>query len=342
MAGGQVVLLHDVAARAGVSAATASRVLSNGSGRRVGAELRARVEQAAIELGYEPNFHAQSLTKTSSELVGLVVHDVGDPYFSAVATGVMKVATDRGLLVLLGSTFRDPEREIAFVTALRGQRVRAIVLVGSRVASRNLTDRLRAEIRRVREGGGRVAAVGQDRLGTDTVVPDNRGGARALAEAVVGLGHRDFVVLGGQRNLDTARERTAGFLAGLKTAGLGAEVVYSAFTRDGGYDAVTEMLATSPRRPSCIFAVNDVMAIGAASALRAHGLDVPGDVSVAGFDDIPSVRDQVPALTTVRLPLSYMGERVLELALADSTGHPATLITVRGEVVLRASTRRLS
>jgi len=339
--GQEVVLLQDVAARAGVSPATASRVLSTGSGRRVGAELRARVERVAHELGYQPNFHAQALSKTSSALVGLVVHDVADPYFAAVATGVMKVATERGLLVLLGSTFGDPEREIAFVTALRGQRVRAVILAGSRVASRDLNDKLRAEIRRLREGGSRVAVVGQDRLATDTVVPDNRGGARALAEALLELGHRDFLILAGQRHLLTARERTAGFLAVLKTAGVGAEVVNSAFTRDGGYDAVTELLAAG-KRPTCIFAVNDVMAIGVLSALRAYGLDVPGDVSVAGFDDISSVRDQAPALTTVRLPLQYMGERVLELALADTTDQQPTLLTVRGEVVLRDSTRPLS
>ncbi|WP_433328321.1 LacI family DNA-binding transcriptional regulator [Spirillospora sp. CA-294931] len=333
----RVVLLQDVAARAGVSPATASRVLGQGSGRRVGEELRRRVERAAQELGYTANSHARALSRTSSDLVGLVVHDVADPYFATVATGVMKVAADRGLLVLMASTFRDPEREIEFVTALRGQRVRAIVLAGSRVTSRDLNDRLRLEVGRFQAAGGRVAVIGQDLLGTDAVLPDNRGGAKALAEALLGLGHRRFAVLGGERALVTARERVAGFLGPIKAAGLSAEVVYSSFDRDGGR-AATERLAASGDLPTCLFAVNDVMAIGAVAALRELGVAVPGRVSVAGFDDIEAVRDQVPALTTVRLPQRYMGERVLELALSDAAGRQPTLLTVPGEVVLRAST----
>lgn len=337
----RVAMLRDVAERAGVSPATASRVLSTSSGRRVSPALRAKVEAAARELGYEPNFHAQSLGRARSNLVGLVVHDIADPYFAAIAAGVMQVAGQRGMLVLLGSTFRDPEQEIEFVTALRGQRVHAIVLAGSRIVSRPVNARLRAEVDRVREGGGRVAVIGQDRLGTDAVLPDNRGGARKLAEALVRLGHRRFAVLAGDSRLVTARERTAGFLAGLKKAGLDARVVHTAFTRDGGYDGACRLLA-SPDRPSCVFAVNDVMAIGAMSALRSQGLRVPADISVAGFDDIPGLSDQVPSLTTVRLPLRYMGERVLELVLADRGHAGPTALTVSGDVVVRESTRSLA
>jgi LacI family transcriptional regulator len=336
----QVVVLADVAALAGVSPATASRVLNAGSGRTVRPELAERVEAAARELGYEPNFHAQSLGRTHSDLVGLVVHDIGDPYFSAVAAGVMKVAADRGLMVLTGNTFRDPEREIGFVTTLRGQRVRAIVLAGSRVTSKPLTERLADEVKRAHDGGARVAVVGQDQLGTDTVLPDNRGGAKEMAEALLELGHRRFAILAGDRALATARERTAGFRAPLKAAGATAEVLYGPFTRDGGYAAAEELVARG-ELPTCVFAVNDVMAIGAVSAMRAHGVRVPEDVSVAGFDDIPAVRDQWPTLSTVRLPLQFMGERVLEMALADRDGNAPSLLTVRGEVVLRGSTRRI-
>ncbi len=337
MAEERVVRLQDVAALAGVSAATASRVLNDESGRRVREELRLRVEAAAKELGYAPNPHARALSRSASDLVGLVVHDVADPYFAAIASGVMRLAGERGLLVFLGSTFRDPEREIEFVGALRGQRVRAIVLAGSRVASKKLNESLAAEVGRVHAAGGRIAVIGQDSLGTDAVLPDNRGGARLLAEEMVRLGHRSFAVLGGQRALVTANERVAGFLEPLKAAGLTADVVHSDFTRDGGHAAASRLVAEG-RLPTCVFAVNDVMAIGALTALRERGIPVPERVSVAGFDDIPAVRDQVPSLTTVRLPLEYMGERVLELALANQADRPPTLLTVPGEVVLREST----
>ncbi|MGW0479709.1 LacI family DNA-binding transcriptional regulator [Nonomuraea sp. NPDC003214] len=332
--GGLVVTLEDVAKQAGVSLATASRVL-NGSTRQVGAALRARVERAADELGYRANIAAQTLARGAGNVIGIVVHDLTDPYFAALADGAMRTAAGERLLVMVGTTHRDPEQEIAYVATLHAQRVRAVLLAGSRVADERVTARLAAELAAYQASGGRVACVGQDLLGVDTVAPANHDGAAALARSLAGLGHTRFAVLAGPPHLLTAADRCAGFVTAVRDLGLPApRVVHGPFDRDGGYTAAQET-----GDATCVFAVNDVMAVGALAAYRERGIRVPDDVSVAGFDDIVTLRDQVPSLTTVRLPLKDMGARALELAL--SGGDSRVVENVPGEVVLRESVKPL-
>lgn len=330
------VTLAEVAKQAGVSLATASRVL-NGSTRQVSEELSDRVLRTAEQVGYVPNASAQTLARNSSSLVGLVVHDITDPYFSCIAAGVTRVAEESGLVVVLGTTGRRPEREVELLSTLRAHRARAVVLAGSRTTDRAAQSRLATEIDAFTEQGGRVACVSQAKLGTDTVVPGNRAGGRALARALADLGHRKFAVLGGPSELVVARDRLAGFKAGLADAGVAPPVVINgAFTRDGGYEAAMELLSMKTR-VTCVFAVTDVMAMGAMAAMRERGVRVPDDMSIAGFDDIPTLRDTVPALSTVRLPLEEMGEIAAGLVL-DAGGDEARTVRVAGEVVLRAST----
>ncbi len=336
------VRLAEVAAAASVSLATASRVL-NGSDRSVGEPHRSRVLAVAEELGYRPNAHAQAIARGASNVVGLVVHDISDPYFSAIADGVMLQCERRGLVVVMASTRRNPEREIEYVATLRAQRARAVIIVGSRTKDRDLTTRLAKEIEGFSSSGGHVACISQNRLGTHTVLVQNRVGARDLATELVGLGHRRFAVLAGPPELLTAHDRHTGFVEGLTRAGIAAadvRVVPGRFTRDGGYAAAYELM-DGGFDATCVFAVNDVMAVGAMAAFRKEGLDIPGDVSVAGFDDIRTLRDLSPSLTTVYLPLESMGLRVAGIALDADPEQPPRVVRVRGKVVLRDSTRRL-
>ncbi|NBH08507.1 substrate-binding domain-containing protein, partial [Amycolatopsis sp. SID8362] len=246
---------------------------------------------------------------------------------------------------MLAGTFRDPDREVAYVSTLRAQRAAAILLIGSAFEDRTWERAMAAELEPYRRGGGQVAAVSRHRgLKIDTVQPDNKGGAAALADALVGLGHKRFAVLAGPRRLSTVIDRLAGFTDALAAHGITLhedDVVEGAFTRDGGYEATKQLLAGRKRKlPTCVFAVTDVMAIGAMTALREEGLSVPGDISVAGFDDIPVVRDLAPALTTVRLPLEELGERAMDLAIKGSGGTRPRTVRLSGEVVLRESTGR--
>jgi LacI family transcriptional regulator len=333
--------LADVARRAGVSLATASRALNGSATRQVGEALRARVQQAAADLDYSPNAQAQAMARGTTATLGLVVHDIADPYFAAIAAGVIEAAADRGLLVTVASTQRDPGTELRHVELLRQARAQAVVLAGSRLDDPALLDRMRSALRAFTRGGGRAACIGQDVLGVSTVVVENRLGASALAGALYRAGHRRFGVLAGPPTHLTARDRTEGFCYGLSE--LGAEpaaehVVACEFTWDGAYAAMKELLAAgADPAVDCVFAVTDVMALGALAALRDAGLRVPGDVGVAGFDDVPSLRDVVPPLTTVRLPMVGMGAAAVELALDGDPASPRR-VPVRGEIVLRDST----
>jgi LacI family transcriptional regulator len=186
-----------------------------------------------------------------------------------------------------------------------------------------------------------VAVVSRHRnLKVDSVQPENVEGAAALAKAMLELGHRRFAVLAGPRALTTVVDRLAGFSGELADNGVDLaeeDIVESAFTRDGGYTAMQTLIARG-KLPTCVFAVTDVMAIGALTALREAGISVPGEVSLAGFDDIPVVRDLSPALTTVALPLEQLGERAMELAIRGVRSSRSRTVRLPSEVVLREST----
>jgi LacI family transcriptional regulator len=336
------VTLQDVADRAGVSLTTASRVVSDGP-RRVGRQLVSRVNQAAAELGYTANLQARAVATGQSNMLGVMVHDISDPYFSSIAAGLIEVAYSRQLLVCLSSTGAGEAGEREYVALMRAQRARAVILIGSRSDDPAMRAGLRAEIDAFTNSGGRAACVGQDLLGVDTVMPENAAGARALAGALVAQGHRSFAVLAGPPGLLTAQDRLAGFRAGLDAWSVSIDpryVIHGAFTRDGGFEAMSTLLAMAGRRPDCVFAVTDVMAVGALARLRAQGLSVPGDIALAGFDDISTLRDVYPPLTTVRLPLTRMGQMAANLILTDSGADRPRVLPVPGEVILRDSTVR--
>jgi LacI family transcriptional regulator len=334
------ITLQDVADRAGVSLTTASWVVSDGP-RKVGQQMISRVHQAVAELGYTANLQARAVATGQSSTVGVVVHDIADPYFSTIAAGLMEVADARQLLVCLSSTSAGEPGELEYVSLMRAQRARAVILVGSRSDDVAAREALRGEIGAFQRAGGRAVCIGQDLLGVDTIMPENAAGAHSLAQALVAQGHRSFAVLAGPRGLLTARERLAGFASGLQAWSVSLDerdVIYGAFTRDGGYEAMSTVLAGGGPLPDCVFAVTDVMAVGALARLRAEGLAVPADIAVAGFDDIVTLRDVYPPLTTVRLPLKTMGEMAANLVLGDAGADRPRIIPVPGEVVLREST----
>lgn len=352
------VTLADVAHWAGVSLATASRALHGAGGRTVRPDLRARVLAAAVELDYSPNANAQAIVRGSTSTVGLIVQDLGDPTGAAIAAGVMAAAGDRDLIVTVAATGFDPDLQIRHVEALRRQRARAIILAGARFADPDSSSRLADELRGYAVGGGRLAVIGRPGLPAPTVVTDDVGGARRLAVALHGLGYRRFALLTGPEDLLTADDRVTGFLDGL--AGLGITVpaedlLSAAVTRDGGYAAMTELLDREDHRdtvadtPLAVFAVGDMMAVGAMAAARDRDLRIGTDVAVAGFGDTPTLRDIRPGLSTVRLPLVDLGRWAVDLALggavtdrptpaaATDPDAPPTVPT-GSDVVLRDST----
>lgn len=333
-----------VAQRAGVSLATASRVLHGSGGRMVSDELRGRVFAAAEELRYVSNGPAQALARASSSVVGLVVHDVADPYFSAIAAGAMRVARAHGLMVMVAATFRDPQLELEYLGRLLAQRARGVLLAGSGFTDSGYTDALAWLIDSFAQQGGRVALVGRHGVEADAVLPDHRGGAAQAVRHLWELGHRRIAVVSGPAELETVALRLEGARSGLLALGgrlPDDHVVEADFTRDGGRAAAAQLLRRLPD-VTAIFALNDLMAAGVLAAVHdASGgarRAVPRDVSVVGFDDLPQAADLHPALTTVRLPLEEIGERALRLIVAEEPGGAPRAVPVPATLVVRAST----
>ncbi|QGQ18343.1 substrate-binding domain-containing protein [Cellulomonas sp. JZ18] len=333
------VTLSDVAREAGVSLATASRAINGSANRTVRPDLRERVLAAAERLRYTPDANAQAMARGRTTSLGLVVHDIADPYFSSIAAGVTRAADRAALQVTLASTQHEPAREVELVRLLQRQRARAIVVAGGRHDDDAENAAMRDALADFRAAGGAVALVGQPVLGVDTVAVDNAAGADALARALHARGYRRPGVLGGPQDHLTARERRDAFAAAFAELGAPVEpahVVPGDFTHEGGEAAMRELLQVGPD-VDVVFAVNDVMALGALAAARELGVRVPEDVALAGFDDIITLRDVVPPLTTVRVPLVDVGVLATELALEEHAGAPRVR-AVPTEVVLRAST----
>lgn len=338
------VRLADVARDAGVSLATASRVL-NGSTRTPGKEVAERVRASASRLGYVTNLQAQALARSRTDLVGLVVHDIADPYFGTLSRAIQRVAFASRSQVLLTQTDRDVSTELRAVRSLIAQRVDAIILLGSRRYGDGPDGEILTLLRGYVSHGGRIVAIGQDLGIGSTILVDDAGASRDLATALVAAGHRRFVVAAARADIPSVASRTEGFLDGLEAAGLTAELsVPATLDRDGGHalaDAVADHLGTTSGVAGalCVFAPADVMAFGVLCQLRRRGIDVPERAAVVGFGGVPTVLDVRPTLTSLDLPLEEMADRAITWVLDPEPDHAGgALWHVPGVVALREST----
>ena len=336
--------ITEVARLAGVSIATASRVVGEAD-YPVSAATRERVLDAARELDYVPNALARGLLKSKVPVVGVIVHDITDPYFAEVVRGVEDAATPGGYLVITCSSDRDAERENAYVRLLRAMRAAAVIFAGSGIDDPERNDELAKHLAGIRANGGAVVHLSPHALGAPEVGVDNAAGICEMVAALAELGHRRIAFLAGPTALHVARERLAGYRRGLAAAGLAADdhlIVPSGFDRDGGTLGVDRLLATGAPF-TAILCANDLLAIGALRRLAELGISVPDEVSVAGFDDISMADMTAPHLSTVHLPLREMGRRGFEYAIRALDGAAGDGMTLEPEVlttevVLRDST----
>ncbi len=330
------VNLKTIAEKAGVSLATASRVLS-GSDYPVKDELRERVLQVAQELDYVPNANARGLLRGRSQTVGVLVGDVSDPFFSGMIGGIHDVAGKAGYMVTTVNTYREPGAELDIVRRLRAQRVDILILAASGLADPIHTESMQRSLRAFVEDGKSVVLIGRHEVAGDfpasRVEFDNRLAAREVAEHLQGLGHREVAVVAGNSRLLSIADRVAGFRDVL---GESLVVVEAEPTRDGGYEACGAILDDHPR-VTAIAATADQMAFGVLARLRERGVQVPGQVSVTGFNDIAFAVDTVPALTTAHLPLREMGRSAMELGLRGLEGGHDRVDT-KPQLVVRGST----
>jgi LacI family transcriptional regulator len=331
--------ITEVARLAGVSAATVSRVVS-AADYAVSPKTRDRVLDAARTLDYVPNALARGLLKSYIPVVGVIVHDITDPYFSEIVRGVEDAASGSGYLVITCSSDRIAERESSYVRLLRSMRAAAVIFAGSGLDDSALNRELPRHVRAIRAYGAAVVHLSPHALGKPEVGVDNVGGIAAMIAALVGLGHRRIAFLAGSASLYVARDRLAGYSRGLAEAGISFDerlVVTTTFDQASGAHAVDVLLAGGANF-TAICCANDLLALGALQRLGELGIRVPGDVSVAGFDDIREAAMTSPNLSTVRLPLREMGRRGFAYAdavLAGKRPHGESLPT---SVVMRAST----
>jgi len=333
--------ITEVARRAGVSAATASRVVSE-SDYPVSAGARARVLEAARELDYVPNALARGLLKSRVPVVAVIVHDITDPYFAEVVRGVEDAASNAGYLVITCSSERDAEREASYVRLLRSMRAAAVVFAGSGLDDPASNAEMNRHLTAMAADGAAVVHLSPHAGGEPEVGVDNEAGIAAMVAALVELGHRRIAFLAGPAALFVARQRLAGYQRGLRAAGIPYDerlVVRTGFDVPGGALAV-DVLRAAGAAFTAICCANDLLALGALQRLAALGIDVPGDVSVAGFDDISTAALTAPSLSTVRLPLRELGRLGFEQADRRLAGEEPPQRLLPTEVILRGSTAR--
>lgn len=304
---GAAVTIHDVAARAGVSVATVSRVL-NGK-ELVREETSRQVLEVAKSLRYVPNVAARTLSIRRSQTIGIVLPEVHGEFFSEVIRGIDLAARAAGYHILVSGSHSDANEMIDVLDAMRG-RVDGLVVMAPDVALTTLREQLAHKLPMV--------LLNSDDQRHAAITIDNYGGARTMMRHLASLGHKRIAFIKGPEQNADARERLRGYRQLMRTLGGGSrELEFDGdFTERAGYDAVKGIVALDPR-PTAIFAANDSMAVGALAALAEKHIDVPGEMSLAGFDDIPIAHYVNPPLTTIGVDIAELGRRAFAV-LADA------------------------
>ena len=331
------VTIRDVAKLAGVSPMTVSRVI-NGSP-KVTPETRERVEAAIAELHYVPNTLARGLTQSRSGTIGMVVPDLGDPFFTLVLRGAEQVARAAGYRVIVCNTNSDGELEASYIDDLIAHQVDGIILAPVDNASKRMVDWMAARP---------MPHVLIDRsipgVQADIVQGDSIGGARILVDHLVANGHRRIGHITESQRVSTARDRFRGYREALEANGIPfdpALVAEGAGATIAGARLATAELLSRGVEFTAILAVNNLSAVGVVLALREAGLAVPGDIAVACFDDIELAAYLCPFLTVMAQPATTYGSLATQLLLDRIQGTaPAEprVMVLPGELIVREST----
>jgi LacI family transcriptional regulator len=333
------VTLRDVAVRAGVHPATASRALNPETRILVSEDTARRVLDAAAELGYHPNPVARSLRTRRSHTVGVLIPDLNNPLFPPIVRGLEDRLAAAGYVALIGNTDSDDERERMVFEQMRARHVDGLVLATARLHHPLLAEAARAE----------MPVVLINRLAQDYSFPsvsvDNERGVRMAVDHLAALGHRRIAHIAGPQEMSTGLSRYRGFVTAMESARLPIDddliVFAKAFTVEEGLRCGRLLLE---RGTGCtaIAAGNDMLAVGCYAALDDAGLTCPDDISVVGFNDMPFIDRLRPPLTTIRFPHYQVGTEAAQLLLERIAEHagPVKILYLAPELVVRGSTAR--
>jgi len=337
MAGKRNPTINDIARLADVSTTTVSHVLNQT--RPVSKALRARVVAAVRELEYKPNAMARGLRKQNSGMLGLVIPDNSNPFFSEIALGAEDCAFRHGYSVILCNSRHDLARELTYITDLTSYPVDGLVLCAVSVSTEH--------INKFADLAGPMAIIDRklQQVDADVILADHRQGARLAVEHLVGLGHRRIAIITGPLDLAPAQDRLEGYRSVLQESGIPSidEYIVEGDFQVGSGRQLAGKLLTLELPPTAIFASNDMMAIGALHTARQLGVHVPEDLSLVGFDNIFLSSLVDPPLTTVAQPAYRLGELAVEKLLrrisgVDADDYSETCLAT--ELVVRSSTQR--
>lgn len=322
------ISINDVARVAGVSKSTVSRVLGGGP---VSEAVRGRVEAAIRQTGYHPNLQARRLRARHTGIIGLIVADIRNPFFTALIRAVEEVAYREGLRVTLCNTDEDPEREALYLQLMHEERISGLIFAPTRTTVGRL-DRLTLDYPTVLVD--RAAPGGT----IDSVVLDN---AAAMAGLVEHLAERGYCRIGGLfgSTSTTAAERRDGYIAAMRRHGLEPDYREVEPTAEAAIATVEQWL-TSPSRPHALVASNSLLLMGALKAARSAGLAIPGELALAGFDNERWTELVEPGITVVEQPVEEMGRAAMSLLLERlrMPELPVRRLVMTGRCVVRGST----
>jgi LacI family transcriptional regulator len=327
--------IKDVAREAGVSVATVSRVLNGHAA--VTPETRERIQRVATELRFTPSSAARSLITRRTHTVGALLPDLHGEFFSELIRGIDLAARARGLHLLVSSSHDNVAEAAAALRAMHG-RVDGLLVMSPHVDAGFLGGNLPPGLPAV------LMNTGVDDPAHAAFRVDNFGGAQAMMRHLVSVGHRRIAFISGPEHNHEAQERLRGYRSALAELLPGTpELVLQGDFSDASGERAGQQILTMAQRPDAVFAANDMTALGCLCSLNRAGLEVPRDIALAGFDDIPICRYVRPALTTVRVPIVELGALALaELAttIESPPGRaPAASRTLRAELVVRQSSQ---
>jgi DNA-binding LacI/PurR family transcriptional regulator len=325
--------MRDLAQDLGVSVSTVSRALNNRS--VISAETRARVWKAVEASGYIKNNLARGLALKTSHLIGVMVSDISNPFFSEIARGVHDVARGKSYVIALCNTERRVENEEIFSRTLLENQIAGLIFVGGAMGEEHL--------RKLRENHVPFVIAGRRSSGLSmpTVAVDNMAVGYQATQHLVGLGHRKIMFLSGPSDSATSRDRQQGHMQVMQANGYAPLVAEGDFKMETGFSLASRLAKMNQKkRPTAVFAANDMMAIGLILGLTNQGLKIPKDLAVVGCDDIPMAKLIKPTLTTIRVPMYEIGARAMDMLMALLEGKQSPIVQtllLGSEVVIRES-----
>ena len=322
--------IREVARLAKVSTATVSRTI-NGSD-KVTPKTRERVQRAIEELRFYPNTWARALGSGRSSLYGLIISDITNPFFPELVKSFEDMAVQHGQEVLVANTSYDPARMEVCVSRMLQRKVDGVAIMTSEMDERLITEFESRGIPLVFLDTGLVHALASN------ILVDYAAGVDAALEHITGLGHERIAFIAGPSTLRSARIRREAYTRFMEERNLGPAIVEQGNHQVmGGHEAMERLLDAKPR-PTAVLASNDMTAIGALGAIHERGLRVPGEISIAGFDDIAISAFTHPALTTVRLSREEIARLAFRALYASRDGAAGAEFTVRPALIVRRST----